>query len=123
MLATLAALVVAVTGAATPVKVTLTGLTHTPKVKVRNYYTVRATVGGKPAAARLTEVMIDPIGGKHPITYGTTPKPITNLRFTGSFRDFLTFPGSGRGVPLTFRITVVVGKTKRTIDFKVTPRA
>lgn len=119
----LAALTVAFTGAATPVKVTLAGLTHTPKVKVRNYYTVRATVSGKPAAARLTEVMVDPIGGKHPVTYGTTTKPITNWPFKGSFRDFLIFPGSGRGVPLTFRVTVVVGKTKQTIQFKVTPRA
>jgi hypothetical protein len=105
------------------VKVTLAGLTHTPKVKVRNYYTVRATVAGKPASARLTEVMVDPLGGKHPITYGTTSKPIASWRFKGSFRDFLVFPGSGRGVTLTFRVTVVVGKTKRTIDFKVTPRA
>jgi hypothetical protein len=117
----LAALAVAV--AATPVKVTLTGLSHTPRVKVRNYYSVRATAGGKPVAARLTEVMVDPIGGRHPVTYGTTSKPIANWRFKGSFRDFLLFPGSGRGVPLTFRVTVVVGTTKRTIDFKVTPRA
>jgi hypothetical protein len=123
MLATLAALAVALTGAATPVKVTLSGLTHAPKVRVRNYYTVRATRGGKPVAARLTEVMVDPLGGKHPVTYGTTSKPIANRPFHGAFRDFILFPASGRGVPLTFRVTVVVGKTKRTIDYKVTPRA
>lgn len=119
MLATLAAVAVALA----PVQVTLSGLTHTPRVKVKNYYTVHATSGGKPATGRLTEVMVDPLGGKHPVTYGTTSKPITNWKFKGVFRDFIQFPASGRGVPLTFRVTVVVGTTKRTIDFKVTPRA
>jgi hypothetical protein len=119
MLAMLAAVAVALA----PVHVTLSGLTHTPKVKVKNYYAVHATRGGKPVAARLTEVMVDPLGGKHPVTYGTTPKPLTNWPFKGVFRDFLVFPASGRGVPLTFRVTVTVGKAKRTIDFKVTPRA
>lgn len=123
MFATLAALAVALTGAATPLKVTLTGLTHTPTVKARHYYTIRATEAGKPVAARLTEIFVDPIGGKHPVTYGTTSKPIKNWPFKGTFRDFLAFPASGRGVTLTFRVTVVAGKAKTTINYKVTPRA
>jgi hypothetical protein len=123
MLATLAALTLAFGGVAAPLKVTLAGLSHTPTVKARHYYTVRATEAGKPVAAKLTEIFVDPIGGKHPVTYGTTSKPIRNWPFKGSFRDFLVFPASGRGVTLTFRVTVVAGKLRRTIDFKVTPRA
>lgn len=119
----LAALMLGFTGAAAPLKVTLAGLSHTPKVKVRNYYTVRATEGGRPVSARLTEIFVDPLGGKHPVTYGTTTKPIRNWPFKGTFRDFVAFPASGRGVTLTFRVTVVAGTARRTIDFKVTPRA
>jgi hypothetical protein len=123
MFATLAALVVAFAGAATPLKATLSGLSHTPTVKARHYYTVRATEAGKPVSAKLTEIFVDPLGGKHPVTYGTTSRPIKNWPFKGTFRDFLVFPASGRGVTLTFRLTVVAGKAKTTINFKVTPRA
>src|SRR5436190_697359 len=120
MVATIAALAVVLGGAAAPVKVTLTAPGHTPKVKVHWNYTVRATRGGKPVAARLTAVMIDPLGGKHPVTYGTTSREISNWPFKGAFRDFILFPASGRGIPLTFEVTVAVGRVKRTIDYKVT---
>jgi hypothetical protein len=122
VLAAVALASVALAGAA-PVKVVLAAPGHAPKVNVHLNYSVRATQGGKPVAAKLTEEIIDPIGGKHPVTYGTTKKVIKNWPFHGVFRDFIVWPAATRGLPLTWRIVVVVGSTKRTINYKVTPRA
>ncbi|HZS24974.1 MAG TPA: hypothetical protein VFA30_08295 [Gaiellaceae bacterium] len=118
-----AALVLAAALAAAPVKVALTASGHAPKVNTRWHYTIRVTRAGKPVAARLTEVIVDPIGGKHPVDYGTTSKKIANWPFKGVFRDFLTFPAAARGVPVTWRITIKVGTTTRTVNYKLTPRA
>src|SRR5438552_15151377 len=54
------------------VQVTFSAPGHTPKIKTRWYYVVRATQGGEPVAARLTAQIVDPIGGAHPLTFGTT---------------------------------------------------
>lgn len=109
-------------GASTPLKVAVLAPGHTPTIKTHWNYTVRATRNGKPVAGRLTEQIVDPIGGKHPVEFGKGTKPITNWPFKGVFRDFIIWPASSRGVPLKFRVIVVVGKTRRVVDYAVTPR-
>lgn len=124
-LAAVAAVVVALAGgrlAATPLKVVLVAPGHTPKINVHVNYSVHATRGGKPVKAKITEQIVDPIGGVHPVDYGTTKNPIKNRPFTGVFRDFMIWPSSTRGLPLTWRIVVVAGTAKKTIDYKVTPK-
>ena len=106
---------------ATSVQVTLTAPGHTPKIKTRWYYVVRATEGGKPVAARLTAQIVDPIGGSHPVTFGNGPKPIANWPFKGTFRDFVIWPASSRGVPLKLRIVVRAGGVRKVLTYVVTP--
>jgi hypothetical protein len=119
----LAALASATVLAATPVKVTVTAPGHAPPVGVRWNYSVAATVGGRQVKGLITEQIVDPIGGTHPVQFGSGKKIIKNWPFKGVFRDFMIWPKSSRGVPLTWRITVVVGKTKRVVNYKVTPHA
>lgn len=122
----LAALLVAAPLAAAraaPPKVTLTAPGHSPQIGKRWFYSVRATAGGKPVAGRITVQIVDPLGGTHPVNYGTTKKPIAGLSFKGVFRDFVLWPGNTRGLPLRLRVTVVAGGVKRTIDYPVTPRS
>jgi len=103
------------------VQVTFSAPGHTPKIKTRWYYVVRATQGGKPVAARLTAQIVDPIGGSHPLTFGTTAKAITNWPFKGTFRDFVIWPASSRGVPLKLRIVVRAGGVRKVLSYTVTP--
>jgi hypothetical protein len=110
-------------GASTPLKVAVSAPGHAPTVNVHWNYTVRAMENGKSVAGKLTEQIVDPIGGKHPVEFGKSTKPITNWPFKGVFRDFIIWPASSRGVPLKFRVIVVVGKTRRVLDYAVTPRA
>jgi hypothetical protein len=120
MLVALAAATVLV--ATTPVKITVTAPDHVPPVGVRWNYSVAATVGGRPVKGLITEQIVDPIGGTHPVLFGSGKKVIKNWPFKGVFRDYMIWPKSSRGVPLTWRITVVVGKTKRVINYRVTPQ-
>jgi hypothetical protein len=125
-IATMASLTVSgslLAGGAAPLRVAVTAPGHTPKVSTHWNYTVRVTRGGKPVAGRISEQIVDPIGGKHPVEFGTSTKPITNWPFKGVFRDFIVWPASSRGVPLKFRVIVVVGKIRRVVDYAVTPRA
>ena len=108
--------------AATQLKVTLTAPGHTPRVNTHWSYAVRATREGKPTAARLTAQIVDPIGGRHPVTFGASSKPITNWAFRGTFRDYVIWPASSRGVPLTFRLVVRSGGLTKVIRYAVTPR-
>ena len=110
-IATLATLAVAVTAPG-----------HAPKINTHWNYTVRITKAGKPVAGKLSEQIVDPIGGKHAVDFGTSTKPITNWPVRGVFRDFIVWPASSRGVPLKFRVIVVVGKIRRVVDYTVTPR-
>lgn len=105
------------------VKVTVTAPGHTPKINIHWNYVVRVTQGGKLVAGKITEQIVDPIGGHHPVEFGKSTKNITNWPFRGEFRDFIIWPASSRGIPLKFRVIVVVGKVKRTVDYTVTPRA
>ena len=107
---------------AAPLTVTLTAPTHGPKIKTRWYYTVRATLAGKPAAGKLTAQIVDPIGGSHPVQFGSSTKNITNWRFTGRFHDFIIWPASSVGIPLKLRVVLRLGSASRTLTFAVTPR-
>ena len=106
-----------------PVKATLTAPTHTPRINTHWYYTVRVTQGGKLSLGRLTAQIVDPIGGLHPVQFGTRAKPLTSLPFRGSLRDFIIWPASSRGIPLRLRVVVTIAGVKHTISFAVTPRA
>ena len=118
----IALVLVAGTLAAGGVKATLTAQTHTPKVNTKWYYTLRVTEGGKPASARLTAQIVDPIGGTHPVLFGATKKPITNRAFKGTFRDYIVWTAESRGVPLRLRLTVRVGPAKKVLTYGVTAR-
>ncbi len=115
------AVAIALLAGSSPVKVTLTAPGHTPKVGTPWNYTLRVTQAGKPAPARITEQIVDPIGGKHPVEFGKSTRKITNWPIRGVFRDFIIWPRSSRGIPLTLRITVVTGKTRRVVNYAVTP--
>lgn len=108
--------------AAGPLHATLTAATHTPKVGVHWRYSVHATIAGKPARARVTVQIVDPLGGKHPVGFGAKKGNVTRIPFRGTFRDFVIWPKSSVGFPLLFRVTVTAGKAKRVIDYKVTVR-
>ena len=103
-------------------KVTLAAPTHSPRVNVRWRYAVSVTEAGKPVEARITAQIVDPIGGTHPVEFGASTKHITNWPFKGVFRDFIIWPAESRGVPLTFRVTVVAGKVRKVLDYRVTAR-
>jgi hypothetical protein len=105
------------------VKATLTAPTHTPKINVRWPYTVRVTKDGKAVSARLTAQIVDPIGDAHPVQFGKGTKNITRWPFKGVFREYVIWPASSRGIPLTFRLTIVVSRTKKVINYRVTPHA
>ncbi len=126
LMATMAGIAVSgslLVGGSTLLKVTVTAPGHTPTINTHWNYTVRATKSGKVVAGKLTEQIVDPIGGKHPVEFGKSTKTITNWPFKGVFRDFIIWPASSRGVPLKLRVIVVVGKTRRVVDYAVTPRA
>lgn len=101
----------------------LTAAGHAPKIKTHWAYTVRATVSGKPAAAKVTAQIVDPLGGRHPVGFGKKKGNVTNVPFRGTFSDFVIWPSSSTGVPLTFRLTVTVGTTKKILNYTVTPHA
>jgi hypothetical protein len=106
-----------------PLNATLVAPGHTAKVNTKWKYAVHATRDHKPVAAKLTEQIVDPIGGKHPVTYANTNKPITNWPFKGTFRDYIIWPASTRGVPLTLRLVVRSGGATKVIKYVVTPHA
>jgi hypothetical protein len=95
---------------------------HSPAVGKHWSYTLTITAHGKPAAAKLTEQIVDPIGGVHTVQLGLTKKNITSLPVKGTFTDFIIWPADSRGIPLTLRVTVVSGGAKKVIDYHVTPR-
>jgi hypothetical protein len=58
----------------------------------------------------------------HPVEFGKSTKKITNWPIKGTFSDFIIWPPDARGIPLTLRITIRVGKAKKVIAYHVTPR-
>jgi hypothetical protein len=103
-------------------RVTLTAPGHNPVVKTRWHYAVTATRGGKPATGTVTAQIVDPLGSVHLVKLGTTARNVEAIPFKGTFSDFVIWPAESRGIPLTFRLTVKSGKTKKVISYSVTPR-
>ena len=101
------------------VKATLSAPTHTPKINTRWYYVLRVTDGGRPAAARITAQIVDPIGGAHAVQLGATKKNITNYPIRGTFRDYVIWPSDSREIRLTLRIAVRTGGTKKIVTYSV----
>jgi hypothetical protein len=120
VLAIAAALVAS--GAAARTTVTLTAKTHAPTINTHWSYVVRASRAHKPVAARLTVQLVDPLGGVHAVQFGANTKNVKNWPFHGVFRDYVIFPRSSRGVPLTFRVTVSGRGFRKVISYRVTPR-
>ncbi len=108
-------------GVAAPT-VTVTAPGHSPKINTHWSYTIHVTRGGKPVAAKLTEAIVDPIGGVHPVERGPSTQKIVNLPIKGSYHDYIIWPADARGVPLTLRITVKVGSARKVVAYHVTPR-
>ena len=109
--------------AAVPVKVTLTAPGHAPMVNTKWHYTLRVTAGGRPASARITAQIVDPIGGAHAVELGSTKKPITNYPIKGVFRDYIIWPRDSRDIPLTLRFVVRSGGKTTTLKYRVVPHA
>ncbi len=104
-------------------QVTFTAPGHTPKINTHWNYAVHVTNAGKPVSARITAQIVDPIGGTHPVEFGKNTKAITNWPFTGIFRDYIVWPPSSRGVPLTLRLILRIGGARKTVTYVVTPHA
>ncbi len=109
--------------AGSPLQVRLSAAGHAPKIKTHWAYTVRATLAGKPATAKVTAQIVDPLGGMHPVGFGKKKGNVTNVPFKGTFSDFVIWPGSSTEIPLTFRLTVTSGKGKKVLNYRVTSHA
>lgn len=105
-----------------PVKITVHGPTATPKINTRWNYSVSITENGKPVAGKLTEQIIDPIGGHHAVQFGANTKPITNIPVKGVFRDYIIWPRISRGLTLKLHVIVKVAGKTYTKNYIVTPR-
>ncbi len=117
----IAASALAVTAA--PFRATLTARTHHPAINTRWPYAVKVVdAKGHPLRARISVAVVDPIGGVHPtLYYVSNTKYVTNIPFKGTFRDAVKWPPESKGYPLTFRVTVAVGKVRRVLNYVVTP--
>jgi len=118
------ALVLASPAAAAPPRVVFHAPTHTPKVNARWAWSVVVTTpAGKPLAATLSAAIVDPLGGVHAVEYGCCKKKfVTNVRIRGRFADYVQYPLSARGFPLTFRLTVKTALGTRVVRYRVTTR-
>jgi len=106
-------------------KATLTADGHSPKVKSTWKYHVRVTdLKGHPIAAKITSLIVDPLGTAHPVEFdGTGHNPIVkNFAFFGNFCDSITWPvDSGAGVALKFETVIVTAKGRKVLVYPVTP--
>ena len=106
-------------------KATLTAAGHSPRVKSTWRYHVRVTdLKGHPIAARITSLIVDPLGTAHPVEFdGPGKNPIVkNFSFFGNFCDSITWPvDSGAGVALKFETVIVTAKGRKVLVYPVTP--
>src|SRR6266536_616294 len=101
-------------------KVVVKGPTAHPKVNAKWPYTVTAVdSAGTHVSGKLTVQIVDPIGNTHAVTYDNTKRPVTNFPFHGMFRDYLQFPKSAIGFPLTVRAKVTSAQGKGTGTYGV----
>ncbi len=106
---------------APPFKVTISAPVK-PKVNVPWKYTVTVkNAKGKLVAARLSLVVIDPLGTAHPVEFYKKKTFVTNVAIKGVFRDRIIWPPASAGYPLKLRATVKAGgKTvKKTLALTV----
>ena len=116
----IAALVLPLAARAAPVfKVTFTASKHTPRVNERWPWSIRVTTpAGKLLPATISAVVVDPIGGVHPVEYGCCAKKfITNVRIRGTFRDFVQYPFAAKGYRITFKVTVKTARGTRAVSY------
>lgn len=108
-------------GAAPGFKVVFTATEHTPRVNERWPWSIRVTTAaGKPLAATISAVVVDPIGGVHPVEYGCCAKKfVTNVKIKGTFRDFVQYPLSAKGYRITFKVTVKTALGTRAVTYWV----
>lgn len=117
----LAAAVFALGGA--PFKATFVGGGHKPTINTRWPYSVKVTdAKGKPLAARITAVVIDPIGGVHPVEFFANKKTVTNFPIKGTFKDAVIWPPESTNYELKFKLTVRVGAAKKVLVYPLTPQ-
>ena len=107
--------------AAAPFKVTFTASKHTPKVNERWNWKVAVTdPGGKPLPAMISAVVIDPVGGVHPVEFGCcATKFVTNVKIKGSFSDWVKYPLAAKGFKITFKVTVKTALGTRAVTYWV----
>jgi hypothetical protein len=110
-----------------PFTTTMSTSGHTPKINTKWAYTIKVVdPAGKPIAATISAVVVDPIGGIHPVQLaggGSTPgKVLTNYPIRGTLSSTVVWPVTSRGYPLIFRVVVRSAGAKRTIKYTVTPR-
>jgi hypothetical protein len=106
-------------GAAPAFKVTFRASTHTPRVNQKWIWSIKVTtLAGKLLPARISAVVIDPIGGVHPVEYGCCKNRfITNVRIKGTFRDFVQYPLAAKGYRVTFKVTVKTARGARAVRY------
>jgi hypothetical protein len=119
-----------VTAAASPAKLpfraSLSAPTHTPKIIVKWWYTVKvADLRGRPMRARITVRIKDPLGGVHQVQFGrNVKKDVKNYPIDGRFRDWVNWPrDSAIGVTLTFQVVVKTAKGQTVLSYDVRPHA
>jgi hypothetical protein len=108
-------------GAAPAFRVVFAATKHTPKVNERWNWSVKVTTSaGKPLAARISAVVIDPIGGVHPVEYGCCARKfVTNVKIRGTFRDYVQYPLAAKGYRVTFRVTVRTALGTKAVSYWV----
>jgi hypothetical protein len=108
-------------GAAPAFKVTFAASTHTPRVNAKWIWSVKVTTpAGKLLPARISAVVVDPIGGVHPVEYGCYAKKfVTNVAIRGTFRDFVQYPLAAKGYRVTFKVTVKTARGTKAVTYWV----
>jgi hypothetical protein len=105
------------------VKATLVAPTRKPKANAKWRYVVKVTdTNGRSLAGKITVQIVDPLGQAHAVDYDETKKPVTNMPFRGTFRDYVEYPLDSRGFTLTFRVIAKTAKGKVTLTYPVTPQ-
>jgi hypothetical protein len=110
-----------------PFTTTMSTSGHTPKINTKWAYSIKVVdPAGKPIAATISAVVVDPIGGIHPVhlaNVGSTPgKVLTNYPIRGTLSSSVVWPVTARGYPLVFKVVVRAAGANRTIKYTLTPR-
>jgi len=110
-----------------PFTATVTATGHKPKIDTKWAYSVKVVdAAGKPLPARISIVVIDPVGGIHPVRRyrprRTPGQAITNLPISGAFSDAVRWPLEAKGYPLAFRVIVTAAGARRTVTYSLTPQ-